>query len=113
MGMENLIEINPKIMVGKPVIKGTRITVEHILEKIAAGQSFESILSDHPHLSHEEVASAVRFALEQVRKEFPPYTENQRLLDSLNEAYGESDPEDEKLIKAMKMKVVKILDEWK
>ena len=36
--MENLIEINPKIMVGKPVIKGTRITVELVLEKLAAGQ---------------------------------------------------------------------------
>jgi uncharacterized protein (DUF433 family) len=112
--MDNLIEINPKIMVGKPVIKGTRITVEHILEKIAAGQSFESIVSDHPHLSHEEVASAVRFALEQVRKKFPPYTENQRLLDAINEAYGgESDPEEEKLLRAMRRKAAEVLDEWK
>ncbi len=111
--MENLIEINPKIMVGKPVIKGTRITVEHILEKIAAGQSFESIVSSHPHLSHEEVASAVRFALEQVKKEYPPYTENQRLLDSLNEAYAERDPADEQLLKAMKRKSAEVLDEWK
>lgn len=111
--MENLIEIDPKIMVGKPVIKGTRITVEHILEKIAAGQSFESILSDHPHLSHEEVASAVRFALEQVRKKYPPYTENRKLLDAINEAYAESDPEDEELLKAMKKKTAEVLDEWK
>ncbi len=110
--MEKMIEINPKIMVGKPVIKGTRITVEHILEKIAAGQSFESILSDHPHLSHEEVASAVRFALAQVRKEFPPYTENQRLLDSINEAYAVSDPEEERLIGAMQRKAFEVLDEW-
>jgi uncharacterized protein (DUF433 family) len=99
--MENLIEINPKIMVGKPVIKGTRITVEHILEKIAAGQSCESIVSSHPHLSHEEVASAVRFALEQVKKEYPPYTDNQRLLESINEAYAESDPEDEQRLKTI------------
>lgn len=111
--MENLIEIDPKIMVGKPVIKGTRITVEHILEKIAAGHSFESIVSEHPHLSYEEVASAVRFALEQVKKEFPPYTENQRLLDSINEAYGESDPEEEKLLRAMRRKSAEVLDEWK
>ncbi len=111
--MENLIEINPKIMVGKPVIKGTRITVEHILEKVAAGQSFESIVSEHPHLSSQEVASAVRFALEQVKKDYPPYTESQRLLDSINEAYAVSDPEEEKLIGAMQKKAFEVLDEWK
>ncbi len=111
--MEQLIEINPKIMVGKPVIKGTRITVEHILEKIAAGQSFESIVSDHPHLSREEVASAVRFALEQVRKGYPPYTENQRLLESINEAYSMDDPEEKEFLKATKKKSAEVLDEWK
>lgn len=42
--MENSIESNPKIMFGKPVIKGTRITVELILGKIADGESVESIL---------------------------------------------------------------------
>lgn len=100
-------------MVGKPVIKGTRITVEHILEKIAAGQNFESIVSEYPHLSHDEVASAVRFALEQVRKDYPPYTENQRLLNSINEAYAVSDPEEEKLISSMQKRAFEALDEWK
>ncbi len=111
--MENLIEINPKIMVGKPVIKGTRITVEHILEKVAAGQSFESILSEYPHLSHPEIASAVRFALEQVKKDFPPYTENQRLLDSITEAYADRDPDEEKFLKAVQRKSLEVFDEWK
>ncbi|MEQ1604507.1 MAG: DUF433 domain-containing protein [Pyrinomonadaceae bacterium] len=111
--MENLIEINPKIMVGKPVIKGTRITVEHILEKVAAGQSFESIMSEYPHLSHRDIASAVSFALEQVKKDFPPYTENQRLLDSVNEAYAIRDPEEEKFLKAFQKKSLEVFDEWK
>lgn len=57
--MENLIESNPKIMFGKPVIKGTRITVELILEKIADGESIETILSSYPHLSREQILACV------------------------------------------------------
>jgi uncharacterized protein (DUF433 family) len=60
--MENLIESNPKIMFGKPVIKGTRITVELILEKIAEGESVEQILSSYPHLSREQVLACIGFA---------------------------------------------------
>jgi uncharacterized protein (DUF433 family) len=60
--MENLIESNPKIMFGKPVIKGTRITVELILEKLATGESVEAILSSYPHLSREQVLACVDFA---------------------------------------------------
>jgi len=44
------IEINPEVMLGKPVIRGTRITVEIVLEKIAAGSSVEEILDDYPRL---------------------------------------------------------------
>lgn len=60
--MENLIESNPKIMFGKPVIKGTRITVELILEKIADGESVDTILSSYPHLTREQVLACVDFA---------------------------------------------------
>lgn len=60
--MENLIESNPKIMFGKPVIKGTRITVELILEKIADGETVDQILSSYPHLSREQVLACVNFA---------------------------------------------------
>lgn len=60
--MENLIESNPKIMFGKPVIKGTRITVELILEKIGNGESVETILSSYPHLKREQVLACVKFA---------------------------------------------------
>lgn len=60
--MKNLIESNPKIMFGKPVIKGTRITVELILEKIGNGETVEQILSSYPHLSREQVLACVKFA---------------------------------------------------
>ncbi len=56
------IEVNPKIMFGKAVVKGTRITVELILEKLAAGENVESILEDYPSLSKESIFAALQFA---------------------------------------------------
>jgi uncharacterized protein (DUF433 family) len=64
---EDYIEINPKKMVGKPVIKGTRITVELILEKLAAGENVEAILEDYPSLSREAISAALQFAAENLR----------------------------------------------
>ena len=60
--MENLIESNPKIMFGKPVIKGTRITAELILEKIGNGETVDAILSSYPHLTREQILACVKFA---------------------------------------------------
>lgn len=57
-----LIESNPAVMMGKPVIAGTRITVELILEKLAAGESVEQILESHPHLTREAVLAALECA---------------------------------------------------
>lgn len=56
------IEQNPKIMVGKPVIRGTRITVELILEKLAADVPIEEILADYPHLTREDVLASLVYA---------------------------------------------------
>jgi len=56
------IECNPEIMVGKPVIRGTRITVELILDKIAADVPLEEILVDFPHLTRADVLAAVAYA---------------------------------------------------
>lgn len=56
------IERNPDIMVGKPVIKGTRITVDLILEKLAADFPIEEILADYPHLTREDVLASVAYA---------------------------------------------------
>jgi uncharacterized protein (DUF433 family) len=56
-----------KIMMGKPIIVGTRITVELILEKIAAGETFEQILEAHPRLTTEAIRAAIAFAAEALR----------------------------------------------
>jgi uncharacterized protein (DUF433 family) len=68
--MENLIESNPKIMFGKPVIKGTRITVELILQKLAAGETVKDILSQHPRLTREQVLACVDFAVKSLQADF-------------------------------------------
>jgi len=56
------IEINPKVMVGKPVIKGTRITVEEIVHRVAIGQTFEEIMEDFPHITKEDIKAALMYA---------------------------------------------------
>ena len=52
------IELRPDVMFGKPVIKNTRITVEHILRKLASGMTFDEIISDHPNLTHKDIFAA-------------------------------------------------------
>lgn len=62
---ENLlerIEVNPAVMLGKPVIKGTRITVELILEKLSTGATIEQLLDAHPRLTKENVQAAIEYA---------------------------------------------------
>jgi len=59
--LENLIVSNPKIMMGKPIIAGTRITVELILEKLGAGETAEQILEAYPHLTPEAIHTALSF----------------------------------------------------
>ena len=58
----NLIESNPSIMMGKPVVAGTHITVELILEKLASGETEEEILAAHPRLTREAIKAALAFA---------------------------------------------------
>ena len=53
---------DPAIMMGKPIIAGTRITVELILEKLAAGETTEQILDAHPRLTREAIQEALAFA---------------------------------------------------
>ena len=53
---------DPDVMLGKPVIRGTRITVELVLEKLAAGESFEQLLESHPRLTREGILAALDFA---------------------------------------------------
>jgi len=58
------IESNPSVMMGKPVIAGTRITVELILEKLAAGETIDDLLDAHPRLTREAIRAALAFAAE-------------------------------------------------
>ncbi len=64
-----LITANPNVMMGKPVIAGTRITVELILEKLAAGEPVEQILRAHPHVTEEGIRAAIQYALDVLRSD--------------------------------------------
>jgi uncharacterized protein (DUF433 family) len=64
---KELITSDPKTMMDKPVIAGTRITVELILEKLAAGENVEQILKAHPRLSEEGIRAALGFASEALK----------------------------------------------
>jgi uncharacterized protein (DUF433 family) len=59
-----LIQSDPDLMLGKPVIRGTRITVEMILRKLSCGESVEQILESHPRLTREAVLAALEYAAE-------------------------------------------------
>jgi uncharacterized protein (DUF433 family) len=67
MSNQSLIISDPLVMMGKPVIAGTRITVELILEKLAEGETFEQILSAHPRLTPAAISAALAFAKETLR----------------------------------------------
>lgn len=60
---------DPKVMLGKPVIEGTRITVELVLERLAAGETHEQIQTAYPHLPEGSIAAALEYALDTVRNE--------------------------------------------
>lgn len=63
------ITVNPKIFGGKPIIKGTRITVEFILELLASDVSEEEILKDYPHLTVEDIHACLRYAARSCKNE--------------------------------------------
>ena len=62
--MNAFVEVNPKVMLGKPVLRGTRITVENILERLGAGESIGDILEAYPQLTQEAIQGALAFAAE-------------------------------------------------
>ena len=66
MKQYNRIELNPDIMFGKPVVKGTRITVDLILRKLGAGLTPKQIIKDHPHLTIEDIHAAQEFAADYI-----------------------------------------------
>lgn len=56
------IEVNSKVLVGKPVIKGTRISVEHIISTLAKGVSIDEILQEYNGLKKEEILACLQYA---------------------------------------------------
>jgi uncharacterized protein (DUF433 family) len=60
------IVINPRVMVGQPVIEGTRITVEFLLEKLRVGMTIDEIIEAYPHLTRAGVQAAIDYASEAV-----------------------------------------------
>jgi uncharacterized protein (DUF433 family) len=63
------ITVNPKILGGKPVIKGTRISVEFILELLASNVAEEEILQDYPHLAREDIHACLKYAARCLKNE--------------------------------------------
>jgi uncharacterized protein (DUF433 family) len=63
------ISVDPAVMMGKPCIKHTRITVELILRKLGAGRSFADLIEAYPQLSEEDVRAALAFAADYMEHE--------------------------------------------
>jgi uncharacterized protein (DUF433 family) len=67
--MNPLIETDPGIALGKPVVAGTRITVEHILERLGAGETVEELLAAHPRLTRDGIRAAMSYAAKVLRND--------------------------------------------
>jgi len=69
MNYKTHIERNPEIMLGKPIIKGTRITVELLKRKLAGGFSIQDLLESYPHLTQEQILAALEYAADVIANE--------------------------------------------
>lgn len=69
MTITDRIEINPKVMLGKPVIRGTRITVELILRKLSEGAREADLLDAYPRLTREDIKAAIGYAADTLAHE--------------------------------------------
>lgn len=69
MVINNFIERNPEVMLGKPIIKGTRITVELIVRKLASGYTIEQLLAAYPKLNTQQVFAALEYAADIIANE--------------------------------------------
>ena len=69
MTYTNRIEVNSKIMLGKPVIRGTRVTVELVLRKLSEGATEDEILNAYPRLTRDDIHAAIRYAADSLSHE--------------------------------------------
>jgi len=63
------ITFNNEILAGKPIVKGTRISVEFILEMLSSGMTIETILKEYPHLKKEDILAALAYTTRMLKKE--------------------------------------------
>jgi uncharacterized protein (DUF433 family) len=65
----NRITVNPEILAGKPIIKGTRISVEHILDLLANGWTTKAILENYPQLKKQDITAVLKYATQIMKEE--------------------------------------------
>ena len=76
MNWQKYIVSNPDVQNGKPVISGTRITVELIIEKLGEGESIDQILESHPHITGDSVFACLSYAADSLKNElYFPHTQ--------------------------------------
>ena len=69
MSYKQFITRNPQVMLGKPIIKGTRITVELIMRKMASGKTIEELLQEYPHISRDQIQAAFEYVADLIAHE--------------------------------------------
>lgn len=69
MSWRERIELDPAVLVGKPVVRGTRLAVELVLELVASGVPEQEILSNYPRLTHEDILACVAYAADTIKGE--------------------------------------------
>lgn len=69
MSWENRISIDPQVLVGKPVIRGTRLAVEFIMELLANGWTEQQIFDNYPGIEHEDIAACLHYATQTLKSE--------------------------------------------
>ena len=69
MAWENRIAVDPQVLVGKPVIKGTRIAVEFVVDLLARGWTVEQILHEYDHLTPEDIQACLAYACDTLKSE--------------------------------------------
>ncbi len=69
MGWEERIELNPAVLEGKPIVKGTRLAVEFVIELLADGWTEKAILEEYPGLTQDDVRACLEYASERLRSE--------------------------------------------
>ena len=78
MSTSKRIEINPEIMLGKPVIRGTRITVELVLRKLSQGATEADVIEAYPHLTPEDIKAAIGYAADAIARDNRPAIKKRR-----------------------------------